>query len=216
MPRRYRSRSKRKVSRRKKRVSRRKSRTKRKTRRTRRMRGGTLQAKAEAEAKAKALAMQQDAAESLSSLSSDPTAAAVLDKADDMEEDAQTEKDIQRKFSSKIGEQRMSTERDDTIAYIERADLEVHTVPKLRQMCHDMGYRTTGSKKDLVARLLLVPYHNDLNKMKARHRDEQGALTLQMAQEQSQTGTATDRDMGFESDSDMGTATDRDMGFESD
>jgi len=212
MPRRYRSRSKRRVSRRKKRVSRRKSRTKRKTRRTKRIRGGSLQAKAEAEA----LAMHQDAAQSLSGLSSDPTAAAVLDKVADMEEDAQAEEDIQRKFSIKVGTDRMETERDDTIAHIEWADLDAHTVPQLRKMCHDMGFITTGLKNTLVARLLRVPYHNDLNKMKARHRDEQGALTLQMAQEQSQTGTATDRDMGFESDSDMGTATDRDMGFESD
>ena len=187
MPRRYRSRSKRKVSRTKKRVSRRKSRTKRKTRRTKRIRGGSLQAKAEAEAKAKALAMQQDAAESLTDLSSDPTAKAVLDKVEDMEEEAQTEKDIQRKFSSKIGEQRMSTERDDTIAHIERTDLEAYTVPKLREMCHDMGFITTGLKEDLVARLLLVPRETGTN-------------------------SDMDRDMGFETDSD----TDRYMGFETD
>jgi hypothetical protein len=198
MPRRYSSRSKRKVSRRKKRVSRRKSRTKRKTRRTRRMRGGSLQAKAEA--LAKALAMQQDAAKSLSDLSSDPTATAVLDKVEDMEE----EEGIQRKFLSKLGEERMSTERDDTIAHIERTDLEAHTVPELQQMCRNMGFITTGLKKDLVARLLKVPYYNDLNKIKARHRAEQGELTLQLAQEQSQTykdtGLLSDRDMGFESD----------------
>jgi hypothetical protein len=205
MPRRYSSRSKRKVSRRKKRVSRRKSRTKRKTRRTRRMRGGSLQAKAEA--LAKALAMQQDAAKSLSDLSSDPTATAVLDKVEDMEdmeEEAVEEEGIQRKFLSKLGEERMSTERDDTIAHIERTDLEAHTVPELQQMCRNMGFITTGLKKDLVARLLKVPYYNDLNKIKARHRAEQGELTLQLAQEQSQTykdtGLLSDRDMGFESD----------------
>ena len=183
MPRRYRSRSKRKVSRRKKRVSRRKSRTKRKTRRTKRIRGGSLQAKAEAEAKAKALAMQQDAAESLTDLSSDPTAAEVLD----MEEDTAVEEGVQRKFLSKIGEQRMSAKRDDTIAHIERTDLEAYTVPKLRQMCHDMGFITTGLKEDLVARLLLVPRETGTN-------------------------SDMDRDMGFETDSD----TDRDMGFETD
>ena len=173
----------------------------------RRMRGGSLQATAEALA----------AAQSLSGLSSDPTAAAVLDKAEDMKEEAMAEK-IQRNFSIKVGIDRMETERDDTNAYIERTDLELLKVPELQQMCRDMGIKTTGTKKELVERLLLVPYHNDLNKIKERHRAEQGKLTLQQAQEQSQTykdtGFLSDRDLGYESDSML--ESDRDMGFESD
>ena len=202
-----RSRSKRKVSRtkRKKKVSKTKTkkRISRKRRKTRRMRGGTLEAKAEAE-RLQALAKHLDAAKSLSGLSGDP--------AEDMEEDAQAEERIQRNFSIKVGTDRMETERDDTNAYIERVDLKAHTVPELQKMCHEMGFRTTGTKEELVARLLLVPYYNDLNKIKERHRAEHGALTLEQAQEQSDTY----KDTGFLSDRDLGYESYGDLGFESD